>query len=85
MYAQEAKRNQIIDLLDANTPQKEIAKIVDVSERTVRPIQHAKKLVRGTKRFSGSRVPTGREARSFSRLSSTKSRRILVTDFVRKS
>ena len=32
MCAQEAKCNRIIDLLDAHTPQKEIAKIVGVSE-----------------------------------------------------
>ena len=54
MCAQEAKCNWIINLLDAHTPQKEIAKIVCVSERTVRHIQHAKKLGRGTKRSPGS-------------------------------
>ena len=54
MCAQEAKCNQIIDLLDAHTPQKEIAKIIGVSERTVQHIQHAKKLGRGTKRSPGS-------------------------------
>ena len=54
MCAQEAKYSCIIDLLDAHTPQKEIAKIVGVSERTVWYIQHAKKLGRGTKRSPGS-------------------------------
>ena len=44
----------IIDLLDAHTPQKEIVKIVDVTERTVQHIQHAKKLGRGTNRSPGS-------------------------------
>ena len=52
MCAQEAKCNWIIDLLDTHTPQKEIAKIVGVSERTVQHIQHAKKLGRGTKKIS---------------------------------
>ena len=33
MCVQEAKCNQIIDLLDAHTPQKEIAKIIGVRER----------------------------------------------------
>ena len=42
------------DILDAHTPQKEISKIVGVNERIVRRIQHAKKLVRSTKIFSGS-------------------------------
>ena len=42
--------SKIIDFLDAHTPQKEIAKIVGVTERTVQHIQHAKKLGRGTKR-----------------------------------
>ena len=46
--------SNIIDLLDAHTPQKEIAKIVGVIERTVQHIQHAKKLGRGTKRSPGS-------------------------------
>ena len=46
--------SNIIDLLDAHTPQKEIAKIVRVTERTVQHIQHAKKLGRGTKRSPGS-------------------------------
>ena len=54
MCAQEAKCNQIIDLLDPHTPQKEIAKIVGVSERTVWCILHAKKLSRGTKRSPAS-------------------------------
>ena len=52
--AQEAKCNQIIDLLDAHAPQKEIVKIIDVSERTVQCIQHAKILGRGTNRAPGS-------------------------------
>ena len=34
MCAQEAKHNQIIDLSDTHTPQKEISKIVGVSERS---------------------------------------------------
>ena len=51
---QEAKHNRIINLLDAHTNQKEIAKIVNVIERTVQHIQHAKKLGRGTKRSPGS-------------------------------
>ena len=46
--------SNIIDLLDAHTPQKKIAKIVGVTERTVQHIQHAKKLGRGTKRSPGS-------------------------------
>ena len=46
--------SNIIDLLDAHTPQKEIAKIIRVTERTVQHIQHAKKLGRGTKRSPGS-------------------------------
>ena len=54
MCAQEAKRNRIIDLSDAYTRQKKIAKIVDVSERTVRRIQHVRKFGRGTKRSPGS-------------------------------
>ena len=54
MCAQETKCNQIIDLLDAHTPQKEIAKIVGASEKTVQCIQHAKKLGRSTKRSPGS-------------------------------
>ena len=46
--------SNIIDLLDAHTPQKEIAKIVGLTERTVQHIQNAKKLGRGTKRSPGS-------------------------------
>ena len=46
--------SNIIDLLDAHTPQREIAKIIRVTERTVQHIQHAKKLGRGTKRSPGS-------------------------------
>ena len=45
--------SNISDLLDAHTLQKEIAKIVGVTERTVQHIQHAKKLGRGTKRSPG--------------------------------
>ena len=45
--------SNIIDLLDAHIHQKEIAKIVGVTERTVQHIQHAKKLGRGTKRSPG--------------------------------
>ena len=51
MCTQEPKRNRSIDHLDAYTPQKKIAKIVGVSERTV---QHTKKLGRDTKRSPGS-------------------------------
>ena len=54
MCIQEAKHNRIIDLLDAHTNQKEIAKIIGVIERTVQHIQYAKKLGRGTKRSPGS-------------------------------
>ena len=46
--------SKIIDLLDAHTPQKKIARIVGVTERTVQHIQHAKKLGGGTKRSPGS-------------------------------
>ena len=70
-------KSNISDLLDAHTLQKKIAKIVGVTERTVQHIQHAKKLGRGTKRSPGSKATTGRKARSFSRLSKTKSQRIL--------
>ena len=65
--------SNIIDLLDAHTPRKEIVKIVGVTERTVQHIQHAKKLGRDTKRSPGSGATTRREARSSSRLSRTKS------------
>ena len=54
MCTQKAKHNRIIDLLDAHTNQKEIAKIVGVTGKTVQQIQHAKKLGRGTKRSPGS-------------------------------
>ena len=54
MCTQEAKHNQIIDLLDAHTTQKEISKIIGVTERTVHHIQHATKLGRGRKRSPGS-------------------------------
>ena len=46
--------SNISDLLDAHTLQKEIAKIVGVTKRTVQRIQHAKKLGRGTKKSPGS-------------------------------
>ena len=55
MCIQEAKHNRIIGLLDAHTPQKEIAKIVGVSEKSVWHIQHAKKFGRDTKRSPGNR------------------------------
>ena len=77
MCAQETKCNQIIDLLDAHTPQKEIAKIVGASEKTVQCIQHAKKLGRSTKRSPGSGGHYRKKTRSSSRLSRTKSQRIL--------
>ena len=48
MCTQEAKQNRIIDLLDAHTNQKKIAKFVGVIERTVQHTQHAKKLGRKT-------------------------------------
>ena len=54
MCAKEAKCNWIIDFLNAHTPQKEIAKIIGVSERTVWRIQHARRLGRGTMRSPGS-------------------------------
>ena len=54
MCTQEAKHNRIIDLSDAHTNRKEIAKINGMIEGTVQHIQHAKKLGRGTKRSPGS-------------------------------
>ena len=60
--------SNISDLLDAHTPQKEIAKIVGVTERTVQHIQHAKKLGRGTvqRNLLAVGTTTGRKARSSS-------------------
>ena len=46
--------SNIIVLINAHTPQKEITKIVGVTERTVQHIHHAKKLGRDTKRSPGS-------------------------------
>ena len=54
MCAQETKRNRIIDSTDARTPQKEIAKILGVSDRIVRRIRHARKFGGSTKRLPGS-------------------------------
>ncbi|QQP52318.1 Uncharacterized protein FKW44_004437, partial [Caligus rogercresseyi] len=54
MSKQEAKRNRVRDLLDAQVPQNDIAKIVGISERTVRRIQHARQSGLGTKRSPGS-------------------------------
>ena len=69
--------SNIIDLLDAHTPQKEIAKIVGVTERTVQHIQHAKNLIEVQRDLLAVGATTGREARSSSRHSRTKSQRIL--------
>jgi len=54
MSKQQAKRNRVCDLLDAQIPQKDIAKIVGISERTIRRIQHARQSSLGTERSPGS-------------------------------
>ena len=77
MCLEEAKPNRIIDLLDAHTPQKEIAKIIGVSERNVQCIQHAKRLSRGASDLLTMGATTGKETRSSLTLSWTKSWRIL--------
>ena len=67
--------SNIIDLLDAHTPQKEIAKIVGLTERTVQHIQNAKKLGRGTKRWQWG--PPHEEKQGLPQDSQGKSQRIL--------
>eukprot|EP00095_Tigriopus_kingsejongensis_P010917 snap_masked-scaffold238_size242079-processed-gene-0.0 protein:Tk10917 transcript:snap_masked-scaffold238_size242079-processed-gene-0.0-mRNA-1 annotation:"calcineurin b homologous protein 1" len=54
MSEQEAKRQRVSDLLDAEVDPKRISEIVGVSERTVRNIRAAKKIGNGVERKEGS-------------------------------
>eukprot|EP00095_Tigriopus_kingsejongensis_P008533 maker-scaffold81_size397536-snap-gene-2.18 protein:Tk08533 transcript:maker-scaffold81_size397536-snap-gene-2.18-mRNA-1 annotation:"multidrug resistance-associated protein 1 isoform x4" len=54
MSEQEAKRQRVSDLLDAELDPKRISEIVGVSERTVRNIRAAKKIGNGVERKEGS-------------------------------
>eukprot|EP00095_Tigriopus_kingsejongensis_P006862 maker-scaffold176_size284796-snap-gene-1.24 protein:Tk06862 transcript:maker-scaffold176_size284796-snap-gene-1.24-mRNA-1 annotation:"vascular endothelial growth factor a-a" len=54
MSEQEAKRQRVPDLLDAEVDPKRISEIVGVSERTVRNIRAAKKIGNGVERKEGS-------------------------------
>ena len=68
--------SNIIDLLDAHTPQKEFVKIVGLRE-LCSTSSMPKKSMEVQRDLLAVGATTGREARSSSRLSRTKSQRIL--------